>query len=346
MAKKVVFRVDGGSRLPHAEDREKGMGHVVRCLALAKELEKYDVEITFLMKNHLTGVKKVIDAGHIVKKLPVSSDKETDIRRIPGMLNRIKPQIVLNDILNTEEKYMLKTRETGAFLINVDDLGPGRQLADVLVYSLVRPPVYSKPKIYAGPAYMTLKDKFRKMHKKRKKIREKIGKILVSMGASDPQSLTVKVLKALEKVDRNFTTTVVIGSAFTHHNELKNVLDKARKKYIVKSNVSNMAELMHDADIAIISGGISVYELAAVGTPGIVLCQNKHENTNVFEDYGFVTKLGLGKFVGEKQIIGAVKKLARDKFLRKKMSDQGKKLVDGCGAERVAKIILKHCGWD
>jgi UDP-2,4-diacetamido-2,4,6-trideoxy-beta-L-altropyranose hydrolase len=344
MVKKIVFRIDGGSRLRHAEDREKGMGHVTRCVALAKKLKKnFDVEVIFMMKNHPAGVEKVIDAGYAVERLPVYSDREANTEQIFNALNRIKPQGVVNDILNTEEGYMSKIKETGAFIINVDDLGPGRELADALVYSLVRPPASSKQKIYAGPAYMTLKEEFKKMHEKKKIINRRIKRILVSMGASDPQSLTVKVLSALEKVDGNFTTTVVIGQAFTHHDELKKVLDKTQKKYIAKSNINNMAELMHDADIAIISGGVSVYELAAVGTPGIILCQNKHENTNVFEDYGFAIKLGLGKYVSERQIIEAVEKLAQDALLRQKMSGQGKKLVDGRGAERVAKIILERC---
>lgn len=346
MAKKVVaFRVDGGSKLPHDEDRKRGMGHVVRCLALAKELEKNsDVEITFVIKNHLAGVKKVTDAGYAVKRLSVNSDKETDTKRIYDTLNKTKPQVVINDILNTEKNFMLKLGETGAFLINVDDLGPGRELADALVYSLVRPPAHSKSKMYAGPSYMTLKDEFKKMHEKKKKIKKKVNNILVSMGASDPQSLTVKVLNALEKVKQDFTTTVVIGPAFTHQNELENVLGKTRKKYVVKSNVENMANLLHNADIAVISGGVSVYEAAAVGTPTIVLCQNEHENTNVFGDYGFAIKLGLGKFVSEKQIIETIEELAENKLLRQRMSDLGKKLVDGRGAERVSKIILNNIG--
>lgn len=344
MAKKiVVFRVDGGSKLSHSEDRERGMGHVVRCLSLAKELEKSRVETIFLMKNHPAGVKKVVDSGYTVKRLPVNSDKKTYIELIYNTLKKIKPRAVINDILNTEKEYMSKIRETAPLLVNVDDLGPGRELADVLIYSLVRPPPRSKPKIYAGPSYMTLKDEFKKMHQKKKKIKKKINCILVSMGASDPQSLTVKVLDALEKVSQSFTTTVVIGPAFTHHGKLKSALGSMRKKYIVKTNVDGMANLMYNADIALISGGVSVYELAAVGTPGIVLCQNEHENTNVFEDYNFVIKLGLGRFVREKQIIEAVEKLAKNSLLRQKMSDIGKRLVDGRGAERVAKIVLKHC---
>lgn len=342
MAKNVVFRVDGGSKLPRDEDRKRGMGHVIRCLALAKELKKSGAEITFIMKNHLAGVKEVINAGYTVKRLPVHSNQETDLKLIYDALRRIKPQVVINDILNTGKKYMLKIRETGAFLINEDDLGPGRELADVLVYSLARPPVSSKPKMYAGPAYMTLKDEFKKTHEKKKKIKKKINSVLVSMGASDPQSLTVKVLDALEKVGQDFTTIVIIGPAFIHHNELKNVLDKAQREYIIKSSVNNMADFMYNADIAIISGGVSVYELAAVGTPSIVLCQNEHENTNIFGDYGFAIKLGLGRLVSEEQITETIEELAKNILLRQRMSDLGKKLVDGRGAERVSRIILDN----
>ena len=95
----------------------------------------------------------------------------------------------------------------------------------------------------------------------------------------------------------------------------------------------------YNSDIAIISGGVSVYEVAAVGTPAIVICQNKHEDTNAFEDYGFVIKLGLENQT-EQIIKEKIEELIDEYELRKQLSKRSKELVDGNGAERVANLIL------
>jgi spore coat polysaccharide biosynthesis predicted glycosyltransferase SpsG len=87
---------------------------------------------------------------------------------------------------------------------------------------------------------------------------------------------------------------------------------------------------------------MSVYEIAALGTPGIVLGQNLREDQRMrdFARHGTVEYLGLGTEVDERAIETAVRSLLEDADRRREMSAKGRALVDGLGATRAAEVIL------
>jgi len=99
---------------------------------------------------------------------------------------------------------------------------------------------------------------------------------------------------------------------------------------------------MLEADVVVGSGGMSVYEIAALGTPGIVLGQNLREEQRMraFARHGTVEYLGLGTEVGEDALASAVRSLLDDVGRRREMSRRGRALVDGLGASRAAEVIL------
>ena len=104
----------------------------------------------------------------------------------------------------------------------------------------------------------------------------------------------------------------------------------------------HIAELMLEADVVVCSGGMSVYEIAALSTPGVVLSQNAHEDARmrVFARHGTIEYLGLGTEVNEERLLGAVRALLADPARRREMSAQNRALVDGLGAARAAEVVL------
>jgi len=87
---------------------------------------------------------------------------------------------------------------------------------------------------------------------------------------------------------------------------------------------------------------MSVYEIAALGTPGVVLGQNAREDARMreFARHGTVEYLGLGTEVAEPALAEAVTALLRDFPRRRAMSERGRRLVDGMGAARAAGVVL------
>ncbi len=106
-------------------------------------------------------------------------------------------------------------------------------------------------------------------------------------------------------------------------------------------DVPNMAELFSRADLAITAGGGTLYEIARVGVPGIVISLVPHQERNAgfFEKEGCIINLGPGSAPFEKRLGERVRWLMKNSKLRSEMSRRGRKLVDGKGRERVAKIV-------
>ena len=169
-----------------------------------------------------------------------------------------------------------------------------------------------------------------------------VESLLITMGGSDSNQITKKVIKALSKSKLNVHLKVVLGSL----SKLSDVQVKALSSNYdgncqVIKDVQNMAELMSESQLAITNSGLTKYEMANMGLPAIVISNNsKHAALMVeFASYGTVVHLGSNEEVTEETILGAVTALIKDEINRGKMSNTGKQLVDGKGMERIFDSI-------
>ena len=90
-------------------------------------------------------------------------------------------------------------------------------------------------------------------------------------------------------------------------------------------------------DILVTSAGRTVYEAAAVGIPTIVLAQNQRETTHAHLQE--TINLGLGAFVPDEHIVRTVDTLSGMMGLRREMSLRSRRLVDGLGGRRIARMV-------
>jgi spore coat polysaccharide biosynthesis protein SpsF len=166
--------------------------------------------------------------------------------------------------------------------------------------------------------------------------------VLLTFGGSDPQGLTLKAARALASLPATVEVVAVAGPAFSYRREFE-ALGLARKVPLINEAGGHIADLMLEADVVVCSGGMSVYEVAALGTPGIVLGQNAREDKRMreFERHGTVEYLGLGTEVDEPTLLAAVRSLLEDVERRRDMSGKGHALVDGLGAARAAGLVLE-----
>jgi spore coat polysaccharide biosynthesis predicted glycosyltransferase SpsG len=195
---------------------------------------------------------------------------------------------------------------------------------------------------YGGPAFAILRRHFQG---RERVFREKPVKILLTFGGADPQALTLKVAKALAPLTRDVAVISIAGPAFPHtlmFEALQRTL--GQNLPLVKGVDVQLADLMLDADLVLCSGGMSVYEIAAVGTPGVVLAQNAREDRRMreFARFGTIEYLGLGVDVDESTILDTVRRILSDPAKRQAMSAKGRSLVDGYGAARAAEIVLEQ----
>jgi spore coat polysaccharide biosynthesis predicted glycosyltransferase SpsG len=108
----------------------------------------------------------------------------------------------------------------------------------------------------------------------------------------------------------------------------------------VHSSVTNLATLMHRADLAITSAGRTVTELMTQGVPTIAMCQNEREmmHTHASAPFGIVN-LGLGEHVDIATLARHIELLSAP-GLRVGMRERMLKAVRHRSNRRIADMIL------
>jgi spore coat polysaccharide biosynthesis predicted glycosyltransferase SpsG/CMP-N-acetylneuraminic acid synthetase len=333
---RVLFRVDGSASV--------GMGHVFRSLAIAEALRGLSrADIAFLMSaDHTEGLVTVSRAGYAVRVVG-DRKEETYLDHIRDFA----PAILINDLPVVDRSYLTALSHLGATTVNlvdtINDLETTEHYAQVIV-SVMNQAHETPEGFYGGPAYAILREHFRGRDKD---VRDTPRLVLLSFGGSDPQGLTLKAARALQDLDPAVELVAVAGPAFSFRREFE-ALSAAlpRRVPLINEAGGHIAELMLEADVMVGSGGMSVYEIAALGTPGIILGQNAREDGRMrdFAGHGTVEYLGLGTEVDETVLAAAVRALLADPERRRAMSARGRALVDGFGAMRAAEVVLQRRG--
>jgi spore coat polysaccharide biosynthesis predicted glycosyltransferase SpsG len=256
------------------------------------------------------------------------------------------PEILINDLHSpaAEGEYLRALAHLGATTVNLvdtpEDLETTGHYEQVIV-SVMHEARETPEGFYWGPQYAILREHF---HGREKEVRERPQMVLLTFGGSDPQALTVKAARALAALDPEVEVVAVAGPAFSCRAAFE-ALQPAlpRRVPLIQEAGGHIADLMLEADVVLCSGGMSVYEIAALGTAGIVLGQNMREDRRMraFAAHGTIEYLGLGTEVDESRVAAATSALLREAGRRRQMSEKGRALVDGMGAARAAEAVLK-----
>ena len=315
--KHILFVVRGNSTV--------GLGHVYNTLLIANDILNH--QITFLVDKDSKMAFNAIKA----KNYPVLMQNAENIL---DDIKNIAPNIVVNDRLDTTEDFMKSLKKECYKVINFEDLGKGCEYADAVI-NAIYPEKHSVPSHYFGQDFFILRDEF--ILADEKIVKEKIQNILITFGGVDPNNYTEKVIKSINNycVDNKIHINVVAGFGYDKYNTIK--------KYgniNVKRNISNISDYMLDADLIFTSAGRTVYEVASIGTPAIVLAQNEREMTHFFASskYGF-SNLGLGYNVTDEEILNEFIRLVESFEVREHMSSLMKKQDLKLGRKRVHKLI-------
>jgi len=164
------------------------------------------------------------------------------------------------------------------------------------------------------------------------------------MGGSDPQGMTIKVMKALEMLKEDFKVVVVLGAGFQHKAELDNLLSGCKHHFDLQEDVTNMAELMSQSDLALVSFGVTAYELAAMGVPAVHLCltEDHAEAASAFAKAGVAINIGVFNEMSEAKLARKIQGLLLNRTMSLNIIHQTRKLHLGRGTESIATIIISQ----
>ena len=322
----ILFVVNGNEKI--------GMGHIYRTMTLADRLMGHN--ILFLTWDSDEKALKLLK-DHNYKVISTSKENLLDV------ISDIKPNIVINDILDTETEYIKKLKKLGCFVVNFEDLGEGADEAH-LVFNALYEKTNPKPTHKFGYEYECLNEKFYLYPPI--EFRENPETLFICFGGVDQNNLTCRVLSTVPDLIKETTIDkiiVVVGPGYRYKEELDRIIANLEEDIKVYQNVRNMPKLMKEADIAITSNGRTIYELTAMGIPTISIAQNDRETLHLFARYHpGIRYLGIACTVSDRDILEAIKEIANNHNLRKKMylaQIKASKIIRQ-GIERVINEIM------
>lgn len=328
---KIVFRCDAAN-IP-----EIGSGHIYRCLIIAKflktKLSLDSKQIVFIVKTKgkysksLTILKrhkfKIIKIKSTIKDYSIEEAKK---------FNKLKANMIIIDRLGRVKKNFYNLiKDNFKKKIIIDDSSIERRLFDLSLNPLIQNvPAFKGEKV--GYNYSIL-DIFKKINSKVKKDDKNL---FLFFGGYDNKNLTQKVINSLEiiKIKLNIYLPLAYKQAIKIKKKKHNFIFFEPEKYFNELNKSN---------IAIISGGITLFDSILNKKKIICIPQYKHQELNVKK----ILKTKAINYLSSKNknfdvnLVNLVLKIYKDKHYLKKINAIQRRIIDIKKVKNTLELFLK-----
>ncbi len=351
---KVAFRVDASVRI--------GIGHAVRCLTLANQLQKEGKHCYFICRSlpHFLREMLILN-GHVLHILPrarfpqdrngydawLEANPTEDAEQSREALKGLKPEWLIVDHYSLGYSWETMQRAVVSKIMAIDDLANRHHNCDILLDQNLRDGnpyeklINPETPVLLGPAFALLRPEFLRQRTTAKVKSGQICRVLVFFGGSDPTGDTLKTAMALACFEGLVEVEIIVGEI----NPSKEIIKAYCEQYEFLNfacQVDDMAERFSRADLCIGAGGSASWERLAVGLPTLTVVQeeNQAENARQVEKHGVALCLGRSQFVTSEMIRKIVAELISSGQERlHRMSSLAFDLVDGNGPLRVIKAM-------
>jgi len=339
--KRLIIRADASTQI--------GTGHLMRCLALAQTWQDSGGHVTFITACQSEGLlQRLREEGFDIHLLADPYPHPDDWDYTGNVLAGSPGAWVVLDGYHFDEIYQQRVKQAGHQLLVIDDTAHLKHYyadivlnqnlgADKLGYSCEP---YTC--LLLGTRYVLLRREFLAWKDRQREIPDVARRVLVTLGGGDPENHTLKVIQALHKMNTaDLEAVVVIGASNPHARVLESAVRQSPVPIRLTSDARNMPELMAWADVAVSSGGTTVWELAFMGAPAFVAVTTPIEEFLVsgLEKYGLFLSLGWISRLPMAQLTEALNMMIQDKRMRSDMSTLGQRLIDGAGCDNVLKQL-------
>lgn len=328
----VVIRVDASLAI--------GSGHLMRCLTLANALRARGSNVTFICREHQGHLCKHVEAnGFRLCRLPAPnrtpSPGSEDYAAWRGVSQEMDAEQTLAcrhgnppanwlvvDHYGLDAVWERRVRELSINTLVIDDIANRPHDCHLLLdqnLSLVpheryRSWVPAGCRLLLGPRYALLRDEFSAAARQLRTRSGHVKRILIFFGGTDLTGETLKSCRAVARVvSKSVIVDVVVGATNPYREEIEQ-LCRLDDRFRYHRQISNMAELIRDADLGVGAGGISSWERTFLELPTltIAIAENQVGGSEALAQRGAIRYLGTQSTVTEGQIGRALKELLGD----------------------------------
>ncbi|MBI5231870.1 MAG: hypothetical protein HY876_06870 [Coriobacteriales bacterium] len=290
-----------------------GLGHLSRCVALYDALVAVGVETSLIVSGeapvHVIGQRPVRD-------IPWQTPTQAALLAEGVDLAVVDSYIAPSDVYEA-------VRATVRLSVYLDDTARLAYPSGVVVNGNPRAAdlgfdLRNAPRLLLGPRYQLLRSEFR--NQAPRQVRDRVSRVLLVSGGSNIEDARERMAQAV---------------ADACPRAILDVVDSPR-------SALQMKRAMLECDVAVSAAGQTLYELAATGTPCIAVCvaDNQVAQARAFEDAGALSLAGI---LGSEPVFDRIPALLEeleDPSARESMARAGQSLIDGEGAERVARYCV------
>ena len=328
----AIFRCDGSSEI--------GIGHVVRCRALAAAFRRQDWTTTFAMTEASAALFPEDNAV-------IVPSGTTGAAAVRALMRERGAACLVVDHYGLDEAFERQAAEPGDVIVAIDDLAdrphhchllvdtnPARTAADYA------PRVPTGAKLLLGARFALLRSEFADLRRASAFPLAQPEHLVIALGGADPSHMSRRALDNVPTLNAaGLKVTLIVGQATPHRDELVARAGAVGAEIFV--NPPNAVALMASADIAICGAGTTCLEFACLGVPtvALVLADNQRAVAAAIRDAG--ATVVVDGDLDFRSTVAALQALVVDTATRARMSAAGQTLVDGQGAARVAADVVR-----
>lgn len=331
----LYIRVDASAEI--------GIGHFMRCFALAQFWRDQGGEVTFAgvlpapLQQHLD--VENVSFTEITDPYPDPRDLTQLERLIP------RPALVIIDGYQFDADYCAALSSRHGVLV-IDDYGHRPAYAgDILLNQNCGADGISygpTPRVRLfGTRYALIGRRFRMLRPK--SVNGKISRVLVTFGGADPNNVTLDVLQTLaDSPLRDAAIRVVVGPTNPNSESLA-AFAADHGAVTIFSGDFDMAGLMAESDLAIGAAGSTCLELAYLGVSMVItpIAENQLAINAALVAQGAALGLDPSPPLDRAALAAIIESLLAFPESVTALSDNAKALVDGEGVRRVTDALCQ-----
>ncbi|WP_438864909.1 UDP-2,4-diacetamido-2,4,6-trideoxy-beta-L-altropyranose hydrolase [Neptunicella sp.] len=283
---KVLFRVDADSHM--------GIGHLMRCQALAQLLGSQQIDTVFSLRQQAIAIARDRHdwIGQIIL-IPDDISSDTEIDWLAQHCGLSEWDFVVLDGYQFSNDYRQKLHQSVNKLVLFDDNNNSGQLyADMVINSADHASQLNYAETAAqaihclGSGYRILRQEF---YLQPPVTWSQRHSLTIMLGGSDTLNLTLPILQGLQVKAKDIPVRVITGAAYPYLESLQTYIRRSTQSIQHIHNCQQMAEMMSYSRLVVSAAGGSQFELLACHTPAILLivAENQRSATELAAQQGW-----------------------------------------------------------
>lgn len=309
---RIVFRAPAGAG--------RGFGHLTRSIALARAL----------------GVRPLVAlrGGRRAKEAALALGADVLAQSSVSRLKALRPDVVVIDdpVARDADRWTRAARKAGAVVVTVHDLGLGGHGADLVIDGSVTKMrrKSGNSKVLSGTRFAVVDPAVQHTHA----TPSSTPRVLIALGGG-PHARRAEAIAAAVAA-WNPKAEIRIAGGFVPAQAKRS---SSQVQWI--GSPRGLAAELSKATVAVVGGGVSLYEAAAMGVPAVTVPVVKGQVPTVLAFARRKAAVPVAYSASPREAASKVVALLNDARRRRALARRSRQVVDGLGASRAAVEVLK-----